>query len=109
MHISAQYFSESKQPFTTFSVHKQLVQTGESVVKIFSHEPMPDEELDRLFYNRSWTYRKAWEAFPKLRPVQNDVWPSVVLHGFDDEDNGAAYIQSGVLYVNAFESVVSVS
>lgn len=88
-------------------MHKQL-ENGESVVKIFSHESMPEEELDRLFHNRSWTYRKAWEAFPKLYPVQGHTWPSVVLHGFDDETDGTSYIQSGILYVNAFESVISV-
>lgn len=64
---------------------------------------MSDSELDKLFISRSWTYRKEWQAFPKLFPViEAKEWPPVVLHGFDDDSN------NGVLYVNAFESCISV-
>ena len=70
---------------------------------MFSSKAMSESELDKLFTTRSWTYRKEWEAFPKLFPVvEAQEWPPVVLHGFDDDSN------NGVLYVNAFESCISV-
>ncbi|KAI8140013.1 Prenylcysteine lyase-domain-containing protein [Fennellomyces sp. T-0311] len=94
-------FDGSEQPFTTFAIHRVLEETGESVVKMFSSKPMPDEELDRLFKSRSWTLRKEWQAFPKLFPTGSDGWPSMILDGFAD---GA---ENGFLYINAFESCVS--
>lgn len=101
-HIASN-FENGEQPFTTFGIHKYFEDTGEYVVKMFSSKAMPDSELDKLFTSRSWTYRKEWQAFPKLFPIlEAKEWPPVVLHGFDDDSN------NGVLYVNAFESCISV-
>ncbi|KAI9317412.1 Prenylcysteine lyase [Dichotomocladium elegans] len=95
-------FKESTQPFTTFGIHRFLKDTGESIVKMFSPEPLSDDILDQLFHNRSWTHRKAWEAFPKLYSVgANEEWPPVILHGWEDDS------ENGVIYVNAFESCIS--
>ena len=99
----ASNFDHGEQPFTTFGIHKYFDDTGESIVKMFSSKAMSEEELDKLFTSRSWTYRKEWEAFPKLFPiVEAKEWPPVVLHGFDNDSN------NGVIYVNAFESCISV-
>ncbi|KAI7885671.1 hypothetical protein K492DRAFT_157009 [Lichtheimia hyalospora FSU 10163] len=95
-------FDHGEQPFTTFGIHKYFDDTGESIVKMFSSKAMSEEELGKLFTSRSWTYRKEWEAFPKLFPIiEAKEWPPVVLHGFDNDSN------NGVIYVNAFESCIS--
>ena len=100
-------FDGSEQPFTTFAIHKRLNDTGENVVKMFSSKPMSDELLDQLFHSRSWTVRKEWQAFPKLYPVvsseKEEGWPSIILDGFKEDEQ-----ENGILYVNAFESCISV-
>lgn len=102
---TADKFSDGKQPFTTFSVHRYL-ENGESVFKLFSDQVLEDAYLDQLFYNHSWTYRKSWEAFPRLYPIKgSSEWPPVVLHGFGSESCDQS---NGVIYINAFESCISV-
>ncbi|KAI9484518.1 Prenylcysteine lyase-domain-containing protein [Zychaea mexicana] len=95
------HFSGGEQPFTTFAIHKYLDDTGESVVKMFSSKAMSEDALDRLFVSRSWTLRKEWEAFPDLVPITEDGWPTMILDGFNKEED------NGILYINAFESCIS--
>ncbi|KAI8368233.1 Prenylcysteine lyase [Radiomyces spectabilis] len=106
--VTTGHFETENPPFTTFVVHR-TIETGESVVKMFSSKQMTDDELDKLFYDRSWVYRHRWEAFPKLFPVtlkENtpDTWPSFVLDGFQEETGSSEH---GIVYVNAFENVIS--
>ncbi|CAI2183377.1 9495_t:CDS:2 [Funneliformis geosporum] len=65
---------------------------GETVNKFFSHQELSDEMLDRLYTNRSWTFRKAWKSYPKLLP--NQTFPQ--LEPVD-----------GFFYINSFEPYIS--
>ncbi|KAI8337330.1 Prenylcysteine lyase-domain-containing protein [Blakeslea trispora] len=93
-------FKDGKAPFDTFSVHRSL-DNGEDVIKIFSPHKLTDELLDQLFLNRSWTYHKAWHAFPNLQPVTEvDSFPSFVLKANEHDS-------SGIIYASAFENFIS--
>lgn len=71
-----------------------LVREDEWAVKIFSEEYLSDEWLDQMFLGKvGWTFRKEWEAYPKLPPTSS--FPPIKL----DE---------GFYYVNAFEPFISV-
>ncbi|KAK4519197.1 uncharacterized protein ATC70_009429 [Mucor velutinosus] len=94
-------FENGQAPFNTFSVHRFL-ENGESVIKIFSQVELHDDYLDKLFLNRSWTYRKGWHAFPQLEPIAKDQpFPSFILK--TDEND-----ESGIIYTGAFENFISV-
>ncbi|KAL0083019.1 Prenylcysteine lyase-domain-containing protein [Phycomyces blakesleeanus] len=95
-------FSKSTAPFTTFAVHR-ILENGESIVKIFSSTELKEELLDQLFYNRTWTYHQAWNAFPVLHPNTDSKssWPPIIIDGFENPGLG------GLIYVNAFESAIS--
>lgn len=94
-------FPDKQAPFNTFSVHRYL-DSGESVIKIFSPKQLSDEFLDKLFLERSWTYRKGWHAFPELEPVANKKqFPSFIIKPDENED-------SGIIYTGAFENFISV-
>ncbi|KAI9474051.1 MAG: Prenylcysteine lyase-domain-containing protein [Benjaminiella poitrasii] len=94
-------FENKTAPFNTFSVHRYL-DNGESIIKIFSPKLMEDDFLDQLFVNRSWTYRTAWHAFPKLEPINEDQYfPSFLLKPDEENDD------FGVIYTGAFENFIS--
>lgn len=94
-------FENGQAPFNTFSVHRFL-ENGESVIKIFSPTELKDDYLDKLFLDRSWTYRKGWHAFPQLEPIAKDQsFPSFILK--TDEND-----ESGIIYTGAFENFISV-
>ncbi|KAI8080016.1 Prenylcysteine lyase-domain-containing protein [Halteromyces radiatus] len=95
------HFENQTSPFTTFTRH-MILDNGESVVKMFSSKSISDQDLTSLFVNTSWVYRHAWQAFPKLFPVDQEEWPSIILHGFDQSNTNG-----GIFYANAFESVIS--
>ncbi|CEP17748.1 hypothetical protein [Parasitella parasitica] len=93
-------FEDGQAPFNTFSVHRFL-ENGESVVKIFSSQELKDEFLDKLFLDRSWTFRKGWHAFPKLEPIAKDqTFPSFILKASEEDE-------SGIIYTGAFENFIS--
>ncbi|KAI9027288.1 Prenylcysteine lyase-domain-containing protein, partial [Phycomyces nitens] len=97
-------FSNSTAPFTTFAVHR-ILENGESVIKMFSPAKLTENLLDQLFYNRTWTYHQAWNAFPVLNPSKDSEssWPSMIVDGFESPGQG------GMIYLNAFESAISAS
>ncbi|KAL9550938.1 hypothetical protein MBANPS3_004512 [Mucor bainieri] len=93
-------FENGQAPFNTFSVHRFL-ENGESVIKIFSPAELKDDYLDKLFLDRSWTYRKGWHAFPQLEPIAKDQsFPSFILK--TDEND-----ESGIIYTGALENFIS--
>lgn len=92
-----QHFENNQATFQTFSVHRFL-ENGENVIKIFSSKIMTDQDLEPLFLNSSWVYRKEWLAFPELSPVS--TFPHFVLKA-EQED------QSGIIYTGAFENFIS--
>ncbi|KAI7907608.1 Prenylcysteine lyase-domain-containing protein [Cokeromyces recurvatus] len=95
------HFENKTAPFNTFSVHRYL-ENGESVIKLFSPKVMEEEFLDQLFINRSWTYRTAWHAFPKLKPIaDNHSFPSFILKPDKENDD------FGIIYTGAFENFIS--
>ncbi|KAF7720866.1 hypothetical protein EC973_005887 [Apophysomyces ossiformis] len=97
-----EHFNNSTSPFTTFAVHR-ILDNGESVVKMFSPGRLSEDLLDQLFYNRSWIVQKPWRAFPKLYPSsEDDEWPDLILDGLGEQE-------TGIIYLNAFESFISVS
>ncbi|KAI8582619.1 hypothetical protein K450DRAFT_226121 [Umbelopsis ramanniana AG] len=98
-----EHFENGTQPFTTFAQHKFVKQTKETVVKMFSAKRMEEDELSRLFFSRSWTYRKKWDAYPELRTVEAAHWMPIVLDG--NTENGID--TAGIFYVNSFESLFS--
>ena len=53
-----------------------------------------DGDLDELFEQWSWVYRKVWKAYPRLLP--NQTYPPVE-------------IEDGFYYVNSFEPLISVT
>lgn len=71
---------------------KIILENGETLNKIFSHEKMSDEVLDRIFSERSWTFRKVWKSYPRLIP--NQTFPSI-------EPDINFY------YVNSYEPLIS--
>ncbi|KAJ1923968.1 hypothetical protein IWQ60_005521 [Tieghemiomyces parasiticus] len=102
-------------PFTSLSVHHTLMSeqveryceaNGQSVEKIdfeladftvsklFSPQPMTEEQLDAIYASRLWTYRHAWKAYPKLVPRHDDEFPAIVL-------------AERLYYPNAFEPFIS--
>ncbi|KAI7863419.1 Prenylcysteine lyase-domain-containing protein, partial [Spinellus fusiger] len=87
-------------PFTSFAIHKTL-KHGESIIKIFSSTALTEDLLDTLFINHTWTHRREWKAFPKLTPIIEDQWPSIVME--EKSDN----LDHGVFYINAFENAIS--
>ncbi|KAG0184841.1 hypothetical protein DFQ28_010354 [Apophysomyces sp. BC1034] len=79
-----------------------VLDTGESVVKMFSSRRLSDDLLDAMFHNRSWTVQKPWRAFPKLHPTFTDKeWPDLILDGLAEQE-------TGIIYLNAFENFISV-
>ncbi|KAH8553204.1 Prenylcysteine lyase-domain-containing protein [Umbelopsis sp. PMI_123] len=98
-----EHFENGTQPFTTFAQHKFVWQTKETVVKMFSAKQIEEEQLDQLFFARSWTYRKTWDAYPVLHTVKPAHWMPIVLDG--NTENGID--TSGIFYVNSFESLFS--
>ncbi|KAI9290361.1 Prenylcysteine lyase-domain-containing protein [Umbelopsis sp. AD052] len=98
-----EHFENGTQPFTTFAQHKFVKQTKETVVKMFSAKRMEEDELNRLFFARSWTYRKQWDAYPELRTVETADWMPIVLDGNTEDGIDAP----GIFYVNSFESLFS--
>ncbi|GAN05753.1 FAD/NAD(P)-binding domain-containing protein [Mucor ambiguus] len=93
-------FENEQAPFNTFSVHRFL-ENGESVIKIFSPAELKDDYLDKLFVERSWTYRKGWHAFPQLAPIaKNQPFPSFILKNNENDE-------SGIIYTGAFENFIS--
>jgi prenylcysteine oxidase / farnesylcysteine lyase len=98
------HFENGTQPFTTFAQHKFIWQTKETVVKMFSANRMEEDQLSQLFFSRSWTYRKKWDAYPELRTVETTHWMPIVLDG--NTENGID--TAGIFYVNSFESLFSV-
>ncbi|CAG8542970.1 22747_t:CDS:2 [Cetraspora pellucida] len=73
---------------------KVVLENGETLNKIFSHEKMSDEVLDRIFSERSWTFRKVWKSYPRLIP--NQTFPPI-----EPDTN--------FFYVNSYEPFISVS
>jgi prenylcysteine oxidase/farnesylcysteine lyase len=71
---------------------------------MFSAKRMQEEHLDELFFTRSWTYRKQWDAYPVLSTIKNSQWMPIVLDG--NTENGID--TSGIFYANSFESLFSV-
>lgn len=66
----------------------------EHLVKIFSREQLCDQLLDELFgLNRiGWIHREEWDAYPELHPTR---------------DFPAIQPDTGLFYINAFETLVS--
>ncbi|CAG8630998.1 12395_t:CDS:2 [Funneliformis mosseae] len=83
--------NSGKCEFLSFGGKLQLP-NGETVVKLFSHQELSDEMLDRLYTNRSWTFRKVWNSYPKLLP--NQTFPQ--LEPVD-----------GFFYINSYEPFIS--
>ncbi|RIB08319.1 Prenylcysteine lyase-domain-containing protein [Gigaspora rosea] len=71
---------------------KIILENGETLNKIFSHDEMSDEVLDRIFSERSWTFRKVWKSYPMLMP--NQTFPPI-------EPDTNFY------YVNSYEPLIS--
>lgn len=93
-------FQDGSAPFQTFSVHRQL-DNGEQVIKIFSSHELNEEELDGLFLNKSWTFRKKWHAFPELYPITDEHQFVPFVLRMEGEENG-------IIYTSAFENFISV-
>lgn len=93
-------FQDGSAPFQTFSVHRQL-DNGEQVIKIFSSHELGEEELDDLFLNKSWTFRKKWHAFPELYPITDEHQFVPFVLKMEGEENG-------IIYTSAFENFISV-
>ncbi|CAG8607994.1 13357_t:CDS:2, partial [Acaulospora morrowiae] len=71
---------------------KLILENGETLHKIFSHQEMSDEVLDKMFTERSWIFRKVWKAYPRLIP--NQSFPKVEL-------------DKNFFYVNSYEPLIS--
>jgi len=82
-----------KPEFNSLTYH-HLVREGEWSVKIFSAALITDEWLGTVFGEGSikWTYRKEWDAYPKLPPTA--TYPPIKL-------------DRGFYYVNSFEPFIS--
>ncbi|KAG0228602.1 hypothetical protein BGW42_002092, partial [Actinomortierella wolfii] len=106
----------SDTEFTSLSVQTTL-DNGETVTKLFSPAPIQDELLDRLYINRTWVKRKAWQAYPKLKPLpaSADDWaaltPEEKQEAKEEQHSRQAWGQievvPGVFYVNSFEPLIS--
>ncbi|OAD05137.1 hypothetical protein MUCCIDRAFT_189216 [Mucor lusitanicus CBS 277.49] len=101
-HPDPSYFGKTMENMPTFVVSTGApLENGESVIKIFSPTELKDDYLDKLFLDRSWTYRKGWHAFPQLEPIAKDQsFPSFILK--TDEND-----ESGIIYTGAFENFIS--
>src|SRR4051794_25951224 len=84
--------NSGKCEFLSFT-GKFRLPNGETVNKLFSHQELSDEMLDRLYTNRSWTFRKTWKSYPKLLP--NQTFPPL-----EPDEN--------FFYINSFEPYISV-
>lgn len=73
--------------------------TGESVYKIFSPNKITNELLEELFIGApfDWVYRKTWQAFPRLDPIE--AFAPLELY----PDLGG----TGVWYTSGIESFIS--
>ncbi|CAB5396339.1 unnamed protein product [Rhizophagus irregularis] len=105
-HVNPAYFGRSKiedipeQIVTTNSgkceflsfAGKLRLPNGETINKLFSHQELSDEMLDRLYISRSWTFRKVWKSYPKLLP--NQTFPPL-----EPDEN--------FFYINSFEPFIS--
>ncbi|RCH86498.1 hypothetical protein CU097_004773 [Rhizopus azygosporus] len=98
-HPLVKNFQDGSAPFQTFSVHRQL-DNGEQVIKIFSSHELGEEELDELFLNKSWTFRKKWHAFPELYPITDEHQFVPFVLKMEGEENG-------IIYTSAFENFIS--
>lgn len=98
-----EHFEGGAAFFNTFSEHRYL-ENGETVFKLFSPEKLTNEQLETLFVNTSWVYHKAWHAFPRLYPIQQDdnTFAPFILKANEDDE-------SGIVYTGAFETFISVS
>ncbi|CAG8570761.1 15583_t:CDS:2, partial [Acaulospora colombiana] len=83
--------NSGKTEFLSFAT-KLVLENGETLHKIFSHQEMSDEVLDRIFTERSWIYKKVWKSYPRLIP--NQSFPRVEV-----DDN--------FFYVNSYEPFIS--
>ncbi|KAF9977788.1 hypothetical protein BGZ73_004855 [Actinomortierella ambigua] len=102
--------------FTSLSVQTTL-ENGETVTKLFSHVPIEDELLNRLYTKRTWVKRKVWQAYPKLKPLPTtfddfaSLTPEEKQEVTDEQQSRLAWGQvevvPGVFYVNSFEPLIS--
>ncbi|KAF9162901.1 hypothetical protein DFQ26_003144 [Actinomortierella ambigua] len=102
--------------FTSLSVQTTL-DTGETVTKLFSHAPIEDELLNRLYTTRTWVRRKAWQAYPKLKPMPTTADDLAALTPEEKQEVkeeqrsreawGQVEVVPGVFYVNSFEPLIS--
>ncbi|RIA97442.1 Prenylcysteine lyase-domain-containing protein [Glomus cerebriforme] len=87
--------NSEKCEFLSFAGKLQLP-NGETISKLFSHQELSDEMLDRLYTSRSWTFRKVWKSYPKLLP--NQTFPPL------EPDENFFYINSFEPYISTMET-----
>ncbi|CAG8460034.1 15371_t:CDS:2 [Acaulospora colombiana] len=61
--------NSGKTEFLSFTT-ELVLENGETLHKIFSHQEMNDKVLDRIFTERSWIFKKVWKSYPRLIPNQ---------------------------------------
>src|SRR5271170_2300165 len=114
-HINPRYFNVDSVPssiLTTLPVNlsdplptftsitkDRVLPTGDIVYKMFSPDRITDEHLAKLFADApiDWIYRKAWQAYPKLDPI--DTFAPIELY--------PASKSAGLWYTSGIESFIS--
>ena len=55
--------------FNSLTVTHQVPDQGQSAYKVLSREPLSEEDLDKIFINKTSVVRHSWHAYPSLKPT----------------------------------------